>query len=311
MLRPTKPKRAARPRPDAALFDVYSLVFRAFHALPPMNTTAGLPTSALYGFCSLLLKVLREQKPRGAAFAVDAPARTFRRERFEEYKAGRARAPSDLVRQLERLPEIYAGFGFPAFCVPGFEADDVLATLAGRLHSQEKSVLIVSGDRDMLQLVNERAQVWFAGARGKEAMLFDPAAIVERFGLGPEKLPSYAALVGDASDNLVGAPGIGPKTAARLILEHGSVSALLERLEAIQPEKVREALRGSAERLRLNEELTRLRADVPLEAGPLVQPLGAEARERLRLLFEALEFKSLIPRLDVIAGELDADAALA
>lgn len=305
----TKPKRAARPRPDAALFDTYSLVFRAFHALPMMNTAAGVPTSALYGFCSLVLKVLREQKPGGVAFAVDAPARTFRRERFEEYKAGRARAPSDLVRQLERLPELYAAFGFPAFCVPGFEADDVLATLATRLQADEQRVLIVSGDRDMLQLVNERATVWFAGARGKEATLFDPPAIVERFGLGADKLPSYAALVGDASDNLEGAPGIGPKTAARLILEHGSVAALLEHLELVQPEKVREALRSSAERLRLNEELTRLRADVPLEAGPLVLPLGAESRARLRVLFEALEFKSLIPRLDVIARELEEAAA--
>lgn len=273
-----------------------------------MNTAAGLPTSALYGFCSLVLKVLREQKPRGAAFAVDAPVRTFRRERFEEYKAGRARAPSDLVRQLERLPELYAAFGFPAFCVPGFEADDVLATLAGRLHAEEKRVLIVTGDRDMLQLVNERAQVWFAGARGKEAILFDPAAIEERFGLGPDKLASYAALVGDASDNLEGAPGIGPKTAAKLILKYGSVPSLLEHLDAIQPDKVREALRTSAERLRLNEELTRLRPDVPLETGPLVQPLNAESRERLRRMFESLEFKSLLPRLDVIARELEAEA---
>ena len=306
MPKPTKPKRTAPPRPDAVLFDTYSLVFRAFHALPMMNTAAGLPTSALYGFCALVLKVLREQKPRGAAFAVDAPARTFRRERFEEYKAGRARAPSDLVRQLERLPEIYAGFGFPAFCVPGFEADDVLATLTGRLQAEEKRVLIVTGDRDMLQLVNERAQVWFAGARAGATLLIhgDRGAL----GLGPDKLASYAALVGDASDNLEGAPGIGPKTAAKLILEYGSVHSLLEHLDAIQPEKVREALRTSAERLRLNEELTRLRADVPLEPGPLVQPLGVESRERLRRLFEALEFKSLLPRLDVIARELEADA---
>ena len=299
-------KRVRPPRPDAVLIDTYSLVFRAFHALPPMNTAAGAPTSALYGFCSLLLKVLREEKPRAVAFAVDAPVRTFRRERFEEYKAGRARAPSDLVLQLQRLPELYAAFGFPAFCVPGFEADDVLATLATRLHAEEKSVLIVSGDRDMLQLVNERARVWFAGARGKAATVFDPAAIQERFGLPADKLPSYAALVGDASDNLEGAPGIGPKTAAKLILEFGSVAELVRRIDSVEPEKVRESLRASAERLLLNEELTQLRADVPLEPGPLALPLSAESRERLRELFEQLEFKSLIPRLEVIGRELEA-----
>src|SRR5262245_26263072 len=156
---------------DIVLFDTYSLLFRAFHALPSMCTSRGFPTSALYGFCSVVIKVLREQKPRALSFAVDAPVRTFRKERYAEYKTGRQKAPSELVLQLDRLDELFEAFGVPAFCTPGFEADDVLATLARRLAAEGTSSLVVSGDRDLLQLVDERTRVLFMGRRGKDAVV--------------------------------------------------------------------------------------------------------------------------------------------
>jgi DNA polymerase I len=286
------------PSPDVVLFDTYSVLFRAFHALPRMSTSQGVPTSALYGFSALVLKVLREQRPRTLAFAVDAPKRTFRHERYDGYKAGRAKAPSDLVVQLERLPELLDAFGVPVFCMPGFEADDVLATLAHRLSDLNERVLIVSGDRDMLQLVSERTQVLFMGARGRDATCFDVQKVQERFGLSPEKLPSWAALAGDASDNLQGAPGVGPRTATSLVAEHGSVVELLAHLDRVDSPKLRQALAEAADRLRMNEELARLRHDLSLGPGPFSGSLTAEALVRLRAMFEELEFKSLLARLE-------------
>jgi DNA polymerase I len=283
---------------NVVLFDTYSLLFRAFHALPSMCTTRGFPTSALYGFSSVVLKVLREQRPSGLAFAVDAPVRTFRAQRYSEYKAGRQKAPSELVLQLDRLDELLGAFGAPAFCVPGFEADDVLATLARRLGAEGATSLVVSGDRDMLQLVGDKTRVLFMGRRGKDAVVYDAGGVRARFGVPPGKLPAFVALVGDASDNLRGVPGIGPKTAAELVARFGSMTELLSKLEAVTSPKLRETLRDAAERLLMNEELVRLRDDVPLDEGPLALPLTQPGLERLRQVFEEFEFKSLIPRVD-------------
>lgn len=296
----------AQPPLDAALFDTYSLLFRAFHALPRMTTAKGAPTSALYGFCSVVIKVLREQRPRGLSFAVDAPARTFRHNRYAEYKAGRARAPSELLSQIEHLPELLESFGVPVFCVPGFEADDVLATLAHRLAAEGATSLIVSGDRDLLQVVGERTRVLFVGARGQKATLFDVDAVKARFGVEPAQLPSWTALVGDTSDNLRGVAGIGPRTATELVLAHGNVAGILANLDHVTPHKLREALRAEAERLLVDEELARLRCDVPLAGETLVAPLTPLALARLRALFEELEFKSLLPRLDALEPESQA-----
>lgn len=285
------------------LFDTYSIVFRAFHALPSMSTLGREPTGALYGASALLLKILREHRPSAFAFAVDAPKRTFRHERYAGYKAQRESAPSELVVQLQRLPALLAAFEVPAWCAPGYEADDVLATLTTRLSGESPgpSVLIVSGDRDMLQLVSDSVRVWFIGARGKDATLFDVAAVRERFGVDPERLPAWTALVGDNSDNLVGAPGIGPRTASQLVSEHGSVAGVLGRVSEIRGAKVRESLVAHSERLLLNEELARLRRDVPLEPGPAAAPLTRSAVQRLEGLFDELEFRSLIPRLRALA----------
>lgn len=298
--------RSSAPRPkapawDAALLDTYSLFFRAFHALPRMNTSSGEPTSALYGFSALVLKILREQRPRALSFALDAPTRTFRAEKYPEYKAGRAKLPSELGVQLKRLPDLIAAFGVPALCAPGFEADDVLATVSLRLNATGARVLIVSGDRDLLKLASDSVNVWFVGARGKDATLFDGAAVSARFGVPPEQLATWFALVGDNSDHLIGVPGIGPTTATKLVVEHGSVAALLENLDRVTPERTREAIANAAERLRMNEELATLRLDVPLTEDALVGPMTGEGYAKLGDFFSALEFKSLLPRVEALA----------
>lgn len=299
-----KKARAPLSRPGSVvLFDTYSIVFRAFHALPTLNTQGNEPTSALYGACALILKVLREHRPASIAFAVDAPKATFRHEQYSEYKAHRHSAPTDLGLQLRRLPSVLEAFEVPVWCAPGYEADDVLATLAARLRAENQPVLIVSGDRDLLQVVDEQTAIWFVGARGKDARLFDLAAVEERFGVPPQRLPSWTALVGDASDNLEGAPGVGPRTATQLVGQYATVEGILANLDGIASARVRESLRENAPRLRLNEELARLRRDVPLEPGALAAPLTESSRARLSSTFEALEFKSLISRLAALKLE--------
>ncbi|HET9931250.1 MAG TPA: 5'-3' exonuclease H3TH domain-containing protein [Polyangiaceae bacterium] len=303
--RTKKQKQPEGPAP-VVLFDTYSLLFRAHHALPPMNTATGEPTSALYGFSAVVLKVLKEQRPRAFAFALDAPRRTFRHEAYADYKGSREAAPSVLVEQLKRLPWLLEAFGVPVMCVPGFEADDVLATLATKLCARDEAALVVSGDRDMLQLCNERCRVYFVGARGQEPTLFDVEKVRERFGVEPAQMPTRAALVGDASDNLPGVPGIGPQTAAKLVQEFGSVEGLLARVDEVNPERIREALRAHAEQIRLNEDLSRLRRDVDLPEGELAKSLSADSFVSLGKAFEALEFKSLLTRLAALEGVLRA-----
>lgn len=302
------PEKASGPRVlpgSVVLFDTLSIVFRSHYALPPMSTSEQEPTGALYGACSLILKVLREHRPSRVAFAVDTPEPTFRHEQYSEYKAQRTYAPTELAHQLRRLPTLLAAFDVPVFRAPGYEADDVLATLATRLEEEGARVLIVSGDRDLLQVVDEKICVWFVGARGKEAQLFDRAAVEGRFGVAPERLPAWSALVGDPSDNIEGISGIGPRTASSLVSKYGSVREILEHLEEISPARVRESLRESAPRVRLNETLTRLRRDVPLEPGPLARELRESSFEKLGQLFEALEFKSLLPRLELVKQKLN------
>jgi DNA polymerase-1 len=284
-----------------------SIFFRAHHALPLMNTSRGEPTSALYGFSSLFLKIVREQNPASIAFAVDAPQKTFRHGRYEAYKATRTKAPDALLGQFDRLEELLSCLELPVYRVPGFEADDVLATLARRLREQRTHVRIVSGDRDLLQLARETVSVLFTGVRGKDIVLYDAAKVTERFSVLPEQLPSFVALVGDASDNLPGVPGVGPRTAAGLVRKFHDIPTLLDRLDEVTPAGVRASLAANQDQLRLNEELARLRGDVPIEDGPLAFPLGRPAIEKLRRLFDELEFKSLAARLGAIEERIGSE----
>ncbi len=288
--------------PSALFIDTYSLFFRAYHALPSMFTRGGEPTSALYGLSSLLLKLLREQRGAALAFALDAPQATFRHDSFEDYKAGRAPTPSLLAVQFDRLGELLAAFGVPVFRSPGFEADDVLATLAKSARARAAPALVVSGDRDLLQLARGSVKVNFVGRRGKDAQVYDEAAVLARFGVSPEVLPAYVGLVGDPSDNLPGVPGVGGVTAAKLLAGKRSCKELLSSLDSVKSERVRESIRAHAEQILHTEELARLREDAPLGSGEAHwAPPPASAWPALARLFEELEFKSLQPRLAALA----------
>lgn len=278
----------------ALLLDTSSLFFRAYHALPPMSTKSGEPTNALYGFSVLLLKLLRERRPSVVAFARDMPQPTFRHTHYVEYKAGRAPMPDPLRPQWRRLDQLLRAFGAPVHGVVGFEADDVLATLSAKL----ERATIVSGDRDLFQLVGPEVEVLFLGARGQKPEVVDEAVVKSKYGITPAQMPSLMALVGESADNLVGVPGIGPKTASKLVVQYGSVTALLADLDNV-PGKLQEALRAAAERVAMNERLARLRTDVAL-AAPLAAPVTNEALGAVRQVFEELEFQSLVGRLDAM-----------
>jgi DNA polymerase-1 len=279
------------------ILDAFSLLYRAFFALPPLTTKAGEPTSALYGLTALLLKLLRERRPKGVTVARDLPRRTFRHERYPSYKGSRTSPPTPLGRQVARLGEVLDAFGFPTFASPGFEADDVLATLARELEAAGETPMVVSGDRDALQLARGATSVLYV-ARGVKDTLYDAAAVEKRFGVPAQKLPDYVALVGDPSDDIPGIAGIGPRTAAQLVRKFGGVEGLLRQLGAVTPARVRDAILERAAEVAMWRDLATLRDDVPLPEGPRYAPVDAIDAARLRRLFEALEFVSLVPRLE-------------
>jgi DNA polymerase-1 len=284
-------------QPPALLVDTFSLFFRAFFALPPMSTTRGEATGALYGFSALILKLLREHPGAELCFALDTGP-TFRHQEFLPYKTARAPAPTPLVEQIRRLDALLARFGGVSVGSPGFEADDVLASVAATLRAQDRPALVVSGDRDLLQLAYGSVQVLFVGRRGKDAVTYDEALVRERFGVPPWRLPSFVALVGDASDNLPSVPGVGPATAKKLLENRENVGELLRDAASLVPARVGQLLLAHAEQITQTEGLARLRADAPLPPPPHLAAPTSQSLGELREWFEMLEFKSLLPRLD-------------
>lgn len=284
--------------PPALLLDTFSLFFRAFFALPPMTTSRGEPTNALYGFSVLLLKLLREHPGAELCFALDTGRPTFRHRDFQPYKAQRPPTPAPLVEQLKQLDTLFERLGVPVLGAPGFEADDVLATVAAHLRAKQRPALVVSGDRDLLQLAHGSVQVHFVGQRGKDAVTYDEAAVRQRFGVPPWRLPSLVALVGDPSDNLPSVPGIGLGTARKLLENRENVAELLRAAPSLRPPRVAQLLLTHAQQITQTEQLARLRTDAPLPQPPHLASASSDALQAMRQWFEALEFKSLLPRLD-------------
>jgi DNA polymerase-1 len=286
----------------ALLLDTFSLFFRAFFALPDMSTRRGEPTNALYGFSALLLKLLRENPGAELCFALDTARPTFRKREFQPYKAQRAATPTALVEQLRRLDQLFDCLGVPVLGSPGFEADDVLATLASRLRGEQRPTVVVSGDRDLLQLAYGSVQVLYVGHRGKAAQVHSEATVCERFGVPPWRLPTYVALVGDDSDNLPGVPGIGPATAKKLLQSCENVAHLLRDAPRVAPPRVVQSLLAHAEQMLTTERLARLRSDAALPQPPHLAPATPARLLALRTWFEGLEFNSLLPRLDKLVA---------
>lgn len=281
-----------------ALVDGYSLIFRAFHAMKTdLSTSKGELTNAVFGFCNMLLVTLQRENPDGTAVAFDV-GRAFRHDQYKEYKAHRAAMPEELVGQIARIRQVVDAFGFPTYEMEGYEADDVIGSLARRLEARGHEVVIITGDTDMLQLVTDAVSVATPNrGRFSEVRLYDPAEVRERYGFGPEYVADYKALVGDASDNVRGVPGVGEKIARTLITQFGDTESILEHIAEIQPERIRNAITQHQDQLRQSKHLCTIVTDLNVEEARLIENRSGYDRNSVETLFRELEFRTLLTRL--------------
>lgn len=295
---------AETAKPTLMLLDGNSLAFRAFYALPAENfkTRGGLTTNAVYGFTAMLINLLRDEAPTHVAAAFDVSRQTFRSERYPEYKANRSATPDEFHGQIDITKEVLAALGITVLAEPGFEADDIIATLATQAENEGYRVLVVSGDRDSLQLVSDDVTVLYPRKGVSELTRFTPEAVVEKYGLTPAQYPDFAALRGDPSDNLPGIPGVGEKTASKWINEYGTLQGLVDNVDSVRG-KVGDALRANLAGVVRNRELTDLVRDVPLAQTPDTLRLQPWDRDHIHRLFDDLEFRVLRDRLfDTLAA---------
>ncbi|WP_297528179.1 DNA polymerase I [Thiohalobacter sp.] len=285
-----------QPTP-VVLVDGSSYLYRAYHALPPLTNSRGEPTGAVYGVTNMLRRLLKDYPDAHVAVVFDAKGKTFRDEMFEDYKAHRPPMPDDLVAQIEPLHEVVRALGFPLLEVPGVEADDVIGTLARVAAEAGHPVIISTGDKDMAQLVDDRVTL----VNTMNDTRLDAEGVREKFGVGPERIVDYLALVGDTSDNIPGVPRVGPKTAAKWLNQYGSLDGIIAHADEIKG-KVGESLREHLDDLELSRRLATIRRDLALDVRPEDLRLSPPDRERLRELFERLEFRTWLRELLDAAG---------
>ncbi|MER5580103.1 DNA polymerase I [Streptomyces asoensis] len=285
--------RSGESRPRLMLMDGHSLAYRAFFALPAENftTATGQPTNAIYGFASMLANTLRDEAPTHFAVAFDVSRKTWRSEEFTEYKANRSKTPDEFRGQVELIGELLDAMHVSRFAVDGFEADDVIATLATQAEAEGFEVLIVTGDRDSFQLVSEHTTVLYPTKGVSELTRFTPEKVVEKYGLTPAQYPDFAALRGDPSDNLPGIPGVGEKTAAKWINQFGSFAELVERVEEVKG-KAGQNLRDHLEAVKLNRRLTEMVTTVELPKTVLDLERAPYDRTAVAMILDTLEIRN-------------------
>ena len=313
---PSKKKTSAT-RPSLLLLDGHSLAYRAFYALPAENFTSatGQPTNAVYGFTSMLINTLRDEAPSHLAVCFDVSRHTFRTDRFPEYKANRATSPDEFKGQVDLISELLAALRITVLRKEGFEADDLIATLATEAAAEGYEVRILTGDRDALQLVTDDVTVLYPKMGVSNLVRFTPAAVEEKYDLTPAQYPDFAALRGDPSDNLPNIPSVGEKTAAKWIREFGSLEQLVARADEVKG-KAGEALRSHLDQVRMNRELTELVRTVELGKTPADLAWGADGdAEAVYQLFDTLLFRGqmrerVAPLLDLGTEAADAGEAV-
>src|SRR4051812_38082976 len=290
--------------PKLLLLDGNSLAYRAFFALPTdMATASGQVTNAVFGFTSMLINLLRDQRPDGIACAFDRPEPTFRHKLIDDYKAGRAEAPDILRQQMGLVRQVVEVLRIPVLEIAGFEADDVIATIASQARDRGDDVMVVTGDRDEYQLVEDpHVKVLYVRRGVSDYAEYDEAGIKERTGVTPRDYPQYAALRGDPSDNLKGVPGVGEKTAAKLINDYGDLDGIFANLDKLTP-KLRENLAAHEEQVRRDAQATPLIRDVPIDCDVEQLTMGGWDRDEVQRLFNFLEFRTLWDRLIEAVGE--------
>jgi DNA polymerase-1 len=294
------------------LLDGFGLVYRGYYALPPLTTSKGNLVNGVFGFCSIVLRGFADLKPDYVAVCFDLSGPTFRHEQYAEYKATRSRMPDDLAAQFPKVREVVKALGIPVYERQGFEADDVIGALTVQAEAAGVETTIVTVDLDMLQLVSDQTRLMTTRSGVENTIIYDPARIWERYGLRPDQMIDYKALKGDPTDNIPGVPGVGEKTAAKLIAEWVDLDNLYARIDDVKPEKLREKLIEHREAVFRGRELTTIVRDIPeiqldLEAARLAD----YDRETVIRLFREYEFRTLIERLPAMSGESAVDKVAA
>ncbi len=278
----------AEPR-GMVLIDGSSSLYRAFFALPPLSNAKGIPTHAVLGFTTMLLKVLRQEEPDALAVAFDGPGPTVRHQEFAQYKAQRPKMPETMVQQIPYVHRVLEAMRVPVLMIPAEEADDILGTVAVRAAAEGYRVTLISGDKDLLQLVDARIAV----RDTMKERTWDPVQVLDRYGISPAQLPDLLALMGDSVDNIPGIPGIGEKTARDLLQRYGTIEAVLERRAEVPRPKVRDALQRHGEQARLSKRLATIRTDLPMPWAPADFSRKPPDVPALLDLFRELEFSRL------------------
>ena len=300
------------PHETTYLIDGSGYIFRAFYAISHLSNKEGFPTNALFGFLKMVLKTVAQANSSNIAMVFDAGRKTFRNDLYPEYKANRAECPPELLQQMPYFRELSRAIGLPVLESPGYEADDIIATLAAKLIAKEKDVVIVSGDKDLMQLVTDRVTIWDT----MKDKRYGPSQVEEKFGVGPKQVTEVLALTGDTSDNVPGVDGIGPKTATQLIVKYHDVEGVISNLEAIKNDseirnrkKIAETIESSLDQLRLSRKLVEVDRNVPLQEisgdGDNIEELLRKRdvdASHLAELFEKFEFTSLFKEFKNVLG---------
>lgn len=290
------------------LLDGHSLAHRAFHAMSNtgLRTSEGIPTYAVYGFTSMLIKLIQEEEPDFLAVAFDKKGPTFRHQEFEEYKAHRPKTPDELVEQMKYIREVLEAFRIPIYEIDGYEADDVIGTIARRAKQEGHETTIVTGDKDALQLVSSGVRVYYTRRGTTDIVNYDRKKVKEEYSLEPEQLIDLKGLMGDSSDNIPGIPGIGLKTGIQLLTKFGSLENILNNIDRISGEKRKENLRENADMARKSKHLATIITDVPIRLDFRQCVMDKPDRDKVEKLFKKLEFSTLLKRVfPERVGEID------
>jgi DNA polymerase I len=285
------------------LIDGFGLVYRGYYALPPLTTSKGELVNGVFGFASIVLRGIADLRPDYIAVAFDLSGPTFRHEQYAAYKATRTRMPDDLAAQFPKVREVVKALRIPTYEQAGYEADDAIGTLTVQAEAANVETTIVSVDLDMLQLVSDRTRLMTTRSGVENTVIYDPARIWERYQLRPDQMIDYKALKGDPTDNIPGVPGVGEKTAAKLVAEFGTLEAMYERIADVKPEKLRDKLIEHRDQVFEGRELSRIVRDLPLTLDLEAARLGDYDRDTVLRLFREYEFRTLIERLPAMTGE--------
>lgn len=285
------------------LIDGHAILHRAYHALPPLTTSKGELVNAVFGFSSILLKVIQDLKPDYLAVCFDLPTPTFRNKLYEGYQAKRPKIDEELKSQIGLIRKVVVEMGMPIYEKDGYEADDVIGTIAKKADADE--VIIVTGDRDLLQLIDKKIKAYMPIKGLSESKLYGEKEVEEKFGIKPEQMIDYKALIGDPSDNYLGINGVGPKTAAKLIADFGTLDGIFEHIAQVENEGLKKKLIDGRESAELARKLATIVTDVPLEFDLRRARLPQLDKPNVFKLFEELGFRSLISRLTNRQSMLD------